>query len=229
MKGYMKKIEALIFDLDGTLLDTIDDLADSCNMALEENGLHPFTRDEIQSFVGNGLGVLVEKVVPGGKNNPLYENVLLSMRRIYASNWHNKTKPYGGIKELLESLRRIGVKIGIVSNKPDAQVKELAELFFSGLIEPCNAVGEKESEGIKRKPAPDSVFHVLEKMGVKKENALYAGDSDVDILTAKNAGMDCISVCWGFRTKDFLIENGAGLMVEKPSDILNLPGFTNGN
>ncbi|MBQ1661311.1 MAG: HAD hydrolase-like protein, partial [Treponema sp.] len=130
----MKNIEAIVFDLDGTLLDTIDDLAYCCNAALMENGLPTRTRDEVLSFVGNGLGVLIDKAVPGGRGNPLYEKVLYSMRKIYSENWHNRTKPYDGIQNLLEALSRRSVKVGIVSNKPDAQVKELAELFFSGTV-----------------------------------------------------------------------------------------------
>lgn len=218
----MKNIEAIVFDLDGTLLDTIDDLAYCCNAALMENGFATRTRDEVLSFVGNGLGVLIDKAVPGGRGNPLYEKVLSSMRRIYSENWHNRTKPYDGIQNLLEALSRRSVKIGIVSNKPDAQVKELAQLFFSGTVDVEFCVGEREADGIKRKPAPDSLLHVLEKMGVEKNHALYVGDSDVDIMTARNAEMDCVSVCWGFRTRDFLIESGATVLVESPMEILNL-------
>lgn len=217
-----RKIDAVIFDLDGTLLDTIDDLADSCNMALRENGLKEHSRDEIQSFVGNGIGVLMEKAVPGGKENPLFANVLLSMKKAYSMHWRNKTRPYDGVMDLLDSLKKGNVKVGIVSNKPDRQVKELAELFFSGYMDIGCALGEMESLGIKRKPAPDSVLRVLEILKTKKENAIYVGDSDVDILTARNAGMDCLSVCWGFKTKDFLMEHGARVLVDHPMDILKL-------
>lgn len=215
-----KKIKAIVFDLDGTLLDTLDDLADSCNLALKENGLPEHTRDEIRNFLGNGMGVLIEKAVPDGRKNPLYESVGASMKKFYKQNWLNKTKPYRGIENLLAELKRLDIKIGIVSNKPDAPVKDLAKMFFSDHMDIENAVGEKESQGIKRKPAPDSVLHVLKRLGVEKENAIYVGDSDVDIRTAENAGMDCISVCWGFRSKDFLMENGAKILIENPEEIL---------
>ena len=218
----MKGLEAIIFDLDGTLLDTIDDLADSCNMALKKNRVPERTRDEIQAFVGNGLGMLIERAIPDGRKNTLYGKILSDMRDIYSRNWHNRTRPYDGIMDMLKGLSEHNVQIGIVSNKPDAQVKELAGLFFDGLVDVRHAVGEKESEGIKRKPAPDSVLHVLDLMCVDRSKAVYAGDSDVDVMTARNAGMECISVCWGFRTRDFLVSNGAKILVEKPDEILEL-------
>lgn len=214
--------KAVIFDLDGTLLDTLEDLADSCNKALSDNGLETYSLDQIKSFVGNGLGVLIEKTVPDGKNNPLYEKVLKDMQEIYSKNWRNKTKTYCGIENLLSELRSRKMKLGIVSNKPDPRVKDIAGIYFQGFVSPDCAVGEMENLGIKRKPAPDSVFHVLDVLGVKKEDSIYVGDSDVDIMTAENAGMDCISVTWGFRTRDFLIEHGGHLLVDSPQEILDL-------
>lgn len=220
----MRKFDAVIFDLDGTLLNTLDDLADSCNIALSHFGYPKRTLDEVRCFVGNGLGELINKALPEGRANKDYDSVLAFMRKIYAANWNVKTTAYKGIIELLEGLAAKNVKMGIVSNKPDAQVKELANVFFDCRIEEKNAVGENEAKGIKRKPAPDSVFEVMKNLGVKKTRAVYVGDSDVDILTANAAGIPCISVCWGFRSKDFLIEHGATCLVEKPDEIFSIIG-----
>ncbi len=215
------KFKAVIFDLDGTLLNTLDDLADSCNQVLEKNGFPTHTIDEVRMFVGNGLGVLIEKALPSGKENPQYQKVLQEMRETYANNWQNKTRAYDGVLDLINELSSCGVKMGIVSNKPDAQVKELASLYFKGIPASC-AIGEKESEGIKRKPSPDSVFAVLKKLGVEKHEALYVGDSDVDIKTANNAGLFCVSVLWGFRSEDFLKANGAKCFIKTPSELLEI-------
>ena len=214
------KIKAVIFDLDGTLLDTLLDLAESCNTALRTFGYPERTVDEVRNFVGNGLGMLAARALPGGKSNPQYEEVLSCLRESYAHNWNNKTKPYPGIPELLKKLNAEGIKCGIVSNKPDAQVKELTKLFFSGTIQ--EAIGENEKEGIRRKPFPDSVFTVMEKLGVSKEETFYAGDSDVDIQTAANACIPCISVTWGFRPKSFLIQNGAKILADTAEDFLKI-------
>ncbi len=215
-----EKTAAVIFDLDGTLLDTLEDLAGSCNEALVRCGFPPRTIDEVRQFVGNGLGVLMEKAVPGGRQNPRYEEALQEMRGCYARNWHNKTKPYDGIPELMAALREQGIRAGIVSNKPDAQVKELAAMYFSGSIGCGAAVGEKEREGVRRKPYPDSVLAVMGILGADRQHTVYVGDSDVDIATARNAGIPCISVCWGFRSRSFLLEHGAQTIVRQPQDVL---------
>lgn len=218
----METVTAVIFDLDGTLLNTLEDLAQSCNQALSLYNYPPRTIDEVRGFVGNGLGVLMEKALPQGKSNPHYTEALESLRDFYAKNWKNTTRPYDGVLSLISTLNERGIKTGIVSNKPDAQVKELVALYFKGLIDLCAAVGEKERDGIRRKPAPDSVFSVMDVLGASAAHTVYVGDSDVDIITAKNAGIPCISVCWGFRSRDFLLDHGATVFAEKPHDILGL-------
>ena len=218
----MKNIQAAIFDLDGTLLDTLDDLSNSCNATLKNLGYPERTRDEVRTFVGNGIRRLMENALPGGSHNPDFEKAILEMKENYAKNSLNKTKPYPGIMEMLSDLKNKNIKIGIVSNKPDSDVKKLASVFFADLIEPSAAVGEKEAEGVRRKPAPDSVFEVLKNLSVKTENAFYVGDSDVDIATARNANIPCVSVSWGFRSFDFLKEHGAKITISNPQEILSL-------
>lgn len=211
-------IQAVIFDLDGTLLNTIEDLADSCNEAQRSFGFAEHSVDEVRQFVGNGLGVLAERAIPQGKANQQYDAYLQKLRACYANNWHNKTKPYDGIMDMLSALTGAGIKCAIVSNKPDAQVKELAALYFAQTV--TVAVGERE--GIRRKPYPDSLNSVMQTLSVSRKNVLYVGDSDVDIQTASNANVACVSVSWGFRSKDFLIENGAKQIISDPSQLLEL-------
>ena len=215
-------ITTVIFDLDGTLLDTLEDLTDSCNKTMNTLGLPEHTIDEVRTFVGNGLGVLIEKAIPDGKNNPLYEKAFSLMRENYAQNWQNKTRPYDGVLDLIAKLNERGIKTGIVSNKPDEQVKELAELYFKGFIKKEAAVGEKESLGIHRKPAPDSVYEVMKQLNAEKANCVYVGDSDVDLATARNAGIPCISVAWGFKTEAFLRSLNAQTIIHSPEEVLDL-------
>ncbi len=212
--------DTAIFDLDGTLLDTLDDLAFSCNSALLRLGFPQVTRDQVRSFVGNGLSRLMEQAVPSGRENPLFQESVKLMRQIYAENWMRCTKPYDGVMELLEKLKMRGIRCAIVSNKPDFQVKELASLFFRDYIDKSCAIGERE--GVRRKPYPDSVLEVMNVLGSAVSSTLYAGDSDVDILTAENAGIRCISVAWGFRSEKFLMEHGARFMIRKPGEFLDL-------
>ena len=214
----MDKIKNIIWDMDGTLLYTIEDLAASANYALKKNGLKERTLEEITEFVGNGLGVLAEKTVPGGKENKKFEDVLKDLREHYSKNYLVKTKPYDGIIKVLETLKNMGIKMAIVSNKPDTQLEELRQKFFADTID--LSIGDKE--GQRRKPYPDGVFLAMEKLGAKKENTVYVGDSEVDLLTAENSGLDCISAAWGFRSKDFLIEHGAKTIISNPEQILLL-------
>ena len=165
----MNTIEGVVFDLDGTLLNTLDDIADSCNYALGQYGFPKRTIDEVRNFVGNGLGVLMERAIPDGRQNPDFEAVLEAMKRHYAENCLIKTGPYDGILPMLEKISSSGIKCAIVSNKPDEQVKELSKIFFSKYIEVEVSVGEKESAGIRRKPAPDSVLAILDKWKIQKD------------------------------------------------------------
>lgn len=213
----MKK--TVIFDLDGTLLNTLDDLADSTNYALSKFGYPTRTIDEVRQFVGNGVAKLIERAIPEGKNNPNFEKCLAIFKENYAQNMYNKTAPYNGIIEMLSNLKSKGIKIAVVSNKFDLAVKELCKKYFEGFID--FAAGENEAQGIKKKPAPDTVISVLNEFNFAPEDAVYVGDSDVDIMTAKNSKMPCISVTWGFRDEKFLLENGATILINAPSEIYN--------
>lgn len=215
-----RQYSTYIFDLDGTLLDTLDDLMLSVNYALQAYGMPQHSKDDIRRFVGNGVRMLMVRAVPGGDSNPLFEDVFLTFRQHYMQHSLDNTKPYDGIPELLEALRRQGKRLAVVSNKFYAATQELCRHFFPDTIEV--AIGEHEAEGIRKKPAPDTVVEALRQLGVGKEGAVYVGDSDVDIQTARNSGLPCISVLWGFRDKDFLKENGATTFAVAPSDILDI-------
>ena len=211
----MKK-NTVIIDLDGTLLDTLQDLADATNYALRKQGMPERTIEEVRQFVGNGVRLLMIRAIPGGEENPLFEETFALFKSYYGEHCNDHTRPYEGIMELLATLREKGYAVAIVSNKIDFAVKELSKLYFQGIV-PV-AIGEKE--GIRRKPAPDTVFEALQELDRTKEEAVYVGDSDVDIETAQNAGMPCISVLWGFRDKAFLETHGASHYAEKAEEIL---------
>ncbi len=212
------KYEAIIFDLDGTLLDTLRDLRVSVNYALTLHGYPERSLEEIRTFVGNGVRNLMTKALPGGAENPAFEQVFCDFKSHYAVHFRDLTCPYDGIMELVDEAARRGLKMAIVSNKSDVEVKKLNEIFFGGKFH--SAIGERP--GVARKPAPDSVFDTLEALGVAREKALYVGDSEVDVRTARNAGLDCAAVTWGFRTREELLEVGATVFVDRPAEILNL-------
>lgn len=211
----MKKI--VIFDLDGTLLNTLDDLADSTNFALSKFNYPTRTIEEVRQFVGNGVAKLIERAIPEGKNNSNFEKCLAIFKENYAQNMYNKTAPYNGISDMLANLKSKGLKIAVVSNKFDLAVKELCQKYFNGYID--FAAGENEAAGIKKKPAPDTVLEVLKEFNLKPNEAIYVGDSDVDIMTAKNSDMPCISVTWGFRDEKFLLSYGATILIDSPDEI----------
>lgn len=211
----MKKYDTIIFDLDGTLLNTLEDLADAVNYALQSVGMPKRTLDEVRSFVGNGVKRLLELSVPEGLDNPAFKEVFAKFREYYALHCNDKTRAYDGVVQLLRELKDEGYALAIVSNKLDSAVKELSAIYFEGIV--SVAIGEKE--GVAKKPAPDTVFKALEELCMPAEGAVYVGDSDVDVMTAKNAGLPCISVLWGFRDKDFLIGHGAVQFAETPEDI----------
>ena len=212
----MKDFDTYIFDLDGTLLSSLDDLAASTNYALRWAGMPERTTEEVRMFVGNGVKLLMERAIPDGQQNPRFEEVYAKFREHYLKHNLDRTRPYEGVIGMLRELKRRGKKLAIVSNKFYAATQELAHHFFADTIEV--AIGEREN--IRKKPAPDTVLEALRQLGASKESAVYVGDSDVDVMTAKNSGLPCISVLWGFRDKDFLIEHGATLFVEKPQEIL---------
>lgn len=212
----MKEYDTYIFDLDGTLLCTLEDLAASTNYALRKNGMPEYSIDEIRMFVGNGVKKLMQRAIPNGENNPKFEQTYALFRQHYLEHNLDTTHPYEGIPELLAELKRRGKHLAIVSNKFYTATQELARHFFPDTIEV--AIGERET--IKKKPAPDTVIEALKQLGVTAERAVYIGDSDVDIMTAKNCNLPCISVLWGFRDKNFLIEHGGTTFVHHPKEIL---------
>ena len=213
-------VKAVIFDLDGTLLNTIDDLKESTNFALSAFGYPTKTKEEVNSFVGDGVAKLIERAIPNGKDNKDFEPCLQMFKFFYSQNMLNQTKPYEGIIELLEDLKSKGIKTAVVSNKFDSAVKELTKKYFDGLI--SVSIGENEKEGIKKKPAPDMVLKAIQELGVQTSDTVYVGDSNTDILTAQNTGIPCISVSWGFRTTEFLLKNGAKTIIDYPSELLKL-------
>lgn len=212
------RYQTYVFDLDGTLLDTLGDLAASTNYALRTHGMPEHSLDDVRRFVGNGVRVLMERAVPQGAENPQFEAAFQTFRTHYMQHSLDTTKPYDGILETLEALKAEGCRLAVVSNKMMAATQELCRHFFRDTIEV--AIGEHEAQGIRKKPAPDTVNEAFQQLGVGKERAVYVGDSDVDILTARNSGLPCISVLWGFRDRDFLIQHGAETFISAPSELL---------
>lgn len=206
-----------IFDLDGTLLDTLQDLANSVNYALSRHGMATHTVDDVRRFVGNGVRLLMERAVPDGTENPCFEAAFDTFRQHYMQHSLDTTRPYDGIPEVLRELKRRGCRMAVVSNKMMAATQELVRHFFPEIEV---AIGEHEAEGIRKKPAPDTVFEALRQLGVGRDGAVYVGDSDVDLATARNSGLPCISVLWGFRDRDFLLAHGATTFAGQPSDLL---------
>lgn len=215
------KYKLIIFDLDGTILDTLDDLTSSVNYSLHKNGLPLRSRDEIRSFVGNGIRLLIERSVPENTSEQVIEKVFADFKLHYKLHSNDETKPYDGIEELLKRIRNKGIKTAVVSNKADFAVQDLVKIHFDGLFD--FAVGERE--GIERKPAPDSVFEAINLSGIPKEEAVYIGDSEVDVFTARNAGTDLIAVSWGFRDKDFLVNNGAVIIADSANELSCILGL----
>ena len=209
------RYQLAIFDLDGTLLNTLEDLTDSINYTLSMSGFPKRTIEEVRRFVGNGIRLLVERSVPRGTKEEKVNQIYLAFMEHYAAHCADKTRPYNGVVALLRRLREAGIKTAVVSNKADSAVKELCEKYFTGLLD--EAVGERE--GIRRKPAPDSIEEVLRNLEIGKAQAVYIGDSDVDVETAANAGLEQIAVTWGFRDKDCLLASGAKVFVSTPEEI----------
>ncbi len=211
------KYKAVIFDLDGTLLNTLEDLHDAVNYALEKFGLPLITLEQTRMFVGNGVEKLVERAI-GENNKTLLPQVLACFKEYYSLHSKDKTRPYDGVTELVEKLISLNVKCAIVSNKFDGAVKSLAKEYFGEKF--LAAVGE--SSLVRKKPAPDSVISVMKELNVSREEAIYIGDSDIDIKTAENSGLECISVLWGFRDKEFLIKNGGKIFAQTPDEVYNI-------
>ena len=208
-----------LFDLDGTVLNTLDDLADAANAVLASNNMPSRTREEIRSFVGNGIRKLIERAVPNGADNATIDKVTADFKAYYGAHCADKTAPYAGIPEMLTALREKGVRTAVVSNKADFAVQPLVKQYFGDLFD--MALGE-DAQKRPAKPAPDMVWHVLDTLGAAAEDAVYIGDSDVDVLTAKNAGLACVAVTWGFRDRNCLAEAGATVFADTPKALLDL-------
>lgn len=212
----MKNI--IIFDMDGTILNTLDDLAASVNYALRRMGWPARGKDEIRKALGNGVKVLIEKSVPPEAAAEEVLKCVAEFKAYYSKNMYVKTAPYPGIKELFEALKARGCRLAVVSNKFDSAVQELCDIYFKGVFEV--AIGE--SPEVRKKPAPDSVFKALKELKADKKDAVYIGDSEVDYNTALNSGLPCICVTWGFRDVAELEKLGAKFFAQTPAQVLDL-------
>lgn len=220
MKKYVKveaykMINTILFDMDGTVLNTLDDLTDSVNYVLREFGMPPRNIDEYRRFFGNGIRFAMECAVPEGTPASVIDEMLPVFKDCYNKHCLDKTGPYEGILPLMKSLKEKGYKMAIVSNKINSAVMELNDKFFSEYVKV--AVGERD--GIKRKPDADMVFAALDELQSTCEESIYIGDSEVDLKTAQNAGLPCIAVLWGFRDKEYLMKKGAKYFAETPEDV----------
>lgn len=212
------KYRLAMFDMDGTVLDTLQDLADATNAVMRMHGYPTHSVEAVRGFVGNGARVLIEKAVPAGTDAAKIDTVLGDFKKYYGKHSADATKPYDGVPEMLRALRAAGVRTAVVSNKPDFAVKALAAQYFDGLFDV--AVGDRD--GVRKKPAPDSVLEVMAALGCTTAEVVYVGDSDVDVLTAQNAGVDGVFVDWGFRSVEVLRQNGAEVIVSRPAQIADL-------
>lgn len=214
------KVNAIIFDLDGTLLNTINDISESMNRVLIENNLPIHPTKSYFNFIGNGALKLVERAVPNEKNHKiLLDTYLKRYREIYEENWNIETKPYKDIDLMLASLKHLEIPISVLSNKPHSDVLKCIEYFFE-----TNTFAEVSGQknGIPHKPAPDGVFNIINKLGVNKKETIFVGDSSVDIKTAKAACITSVGVSWGFRTKEELLDNGADYIIDNPLELLKI-------
>ncbi len=220
MEIMVKKYDAILFDLDGTLLDSLEDMKDSVNHVMREFGFPEHTTEEIRTFVGNGIRRLIERSVPEDTDPRTCEAALKVYRSYYNDHCMIKTKPYDGVPELLAALKKEGFAMAIVSNKNEEAVEEMREHYFGDLV----PLAFGQSDAVPKKPDPSMVYAAADRLGIPKERCIYVGDSEVDIETAKNAGIDCITCLWGFREKEFLLAEGARVLAEAAEDILRVVG-----
>lgn len=212
------KYKAVIFDMDGTILNTLEDLKNATNYSLRQFGMPERSLEEVRMFVGNGIRKLVERAVPAGTSKEKIDQILDVFLEYYEIHSADNTSPYPGILELVEKLKKSGIKTAVSTNKADVPAQELGREYFNGIFDLI--VGQQD--GLKVKPAPDSVNKILSILDIQKKDAIYIGDSDVDVQTAKNSGLDFIGVSWGFRGREFLEKNGAKNIVDNANEILNL-------
>lgn len=214
----MTGVSVWLFDLDGTLLDTLDDLHSAVNFALKKHGLPLRSREEVKNFIGNGIALLMKRSVGLERLATVdFQAIMADFKEYYGAHCQDKTRPYEGVLDLLAELKRQGKAVGVVSNKADFAVKKLCAAYFGELVDV--AIGENEAAGIAKKPAPDAIFAALDKLGIEAGNAVYVGDSEVDIQTAAAAKIPCISVTWGMKNEQFLRENGAENIVFSVEDL----------
>ena len=211
--------KAAVFDLDGTLLDTLGDLCDALNATMDHYGYPRRTLAEVRASVGNGVERLIALSLPDGLDTPDFDKIAAYYRSYYAAHSEVKTAPYDGVLDLIDRLESAGVKTAVVSNKPNGAAMKLCAKYFPGI---SVVGGERESEGVRRKPWPDMVLAAVEEMGVTPDQCVYIGDSEVDVLTAKNASMDCITVLWGFRDRDELERDGASCFAGTADEVFRL-------
>lgn len=209
---------AVIFDLDGTLLNTLGDLRAATNHALEVRGLPPHSMEEIRQFIGNGIRLLICRAMPEGTPEAEIDAALDDFKAYYAAHIHDRTVPYDGIPQLLTALRKRGIQVAVLSNKIDSASQQLIEYFFPGKTD----VVFGEHVGVPRKPDPTSCRMVMQQLGVQPEQVLYVGDSGTDMQTAKNAGLYAVGVTWGFRSKEVLLKYGADVLMHRPEQILQI-------
>ena len=212
------KYDLIIFDMDGTILNTLEDLKNSLNYVLQQAGYQTRTLEEVRTFVGNGIRKTIERALPSDIEEEKVDELFSLFMDYYAIQNTDNTKPYNGVIELLKELKHLGYKTAVVSNKQNSAVKSLCKKFFTGLFDV--EIGEKEN--IAKKPEPDEVNEVLKILNIDRTNSIYIGDSEVDIQTAQNSKMKSIIVDWGFRDRKFLYEHGAEVIVSNPSEILDI-------
>lgn len=212
------RYQTAIFDMDGTILETLEDMCASVNVTMDHVGYPRRTMDEVRRFVGNGAAKLIERCMPAGAEDPRYPAALEFYRAYYDAHAQIKTGPYPGIPELLNQLSREGVRLAVVSNKPDEAVRVLTERYFPGVF-PV-AIGNRD--GWATKPAPDSVYEAMRLLGARRESTVYVGDSDVDVDTARNAGLDSVIVTWGFRNENFLRAHGAQHLAHNTDELYEM-------
>lgn len=214
----MRDIKFIIFDMDGTLLDSLTDLQNTLNYCFRKVGFPERNYQEVRSFVGNGLRTLIERAVPQETTDEKIDEILEDFKQHYMIHCMDFTAPYEGIMDMLAKLKENGYKMAIVSNKADEALKHLSQQFFGDYIDV--AIGERA--GMDKKPAPDLVYLAMEELGATKENTVYVGDSEVDYQTAVNSGLPCISVLWGFRDKELLEEYGSDCFANTPEDVVKI-------
>lgn len=212
------KYDTVLFDLDGTLLNTLDDLADSVNAVLMKRGYRQRTKEEVMQFIGDGAKMLITRSLPPGTTETEILHCLSMFREIYQANMQNKTRPFDGIPALLKRLKEMGIKTGVVSNKPDEATKAVCRIYFQEDI--GAAIGDNIDR--KKKPEPDNIYEAMKQLGTVKEKTLYVGDSDTDMRTARNAGIDSVGVTWGYRSRDALEKAGAGHIIDEPEQLIPL-------